>query len=132
VIVTEQGDKGEFSSVKYLNPPGGGNRLERCDAKSLAAKYGSKTRALFGGAPAAAAPAMPTAPAPKATTPPPPPSAPGKTASIEEAWAAWGKPDDVDGFYRLIEQVTGKADRDEVTPAGWARVVQAIADQRSF
>jgi len=132
VVETVQTDKGEFSSVKYLNPPGGGNRLERCDAKSLAAKYGSKTRALFGGAPAAAAPAKPTAPAPKATPPPPPPSAPGKTATIEDAWAAWNNADDVEGFYKLIEQVTGKADRDEVTPAGWARVVQAIADLRAF
>jgi hypothetical protein len=49
VVETVQGERGEFSSIKYINPPGGGQRLEKANAKGLAAKYGAKTRALFGG-----------------------------------------------------------------------------------
>jgi len=49
VVETIQGERGAFSSIKYINPPGGGQRLEKADAKGLAAKYGAKTRALFGG-----------------------------------------------------------------------------------
>jgi len=49
VVETVQGERGDFSSIKYINPPGGGQRLEKADAKGLAAKYGAKTRALFGG-----------------------------------------------------------------------------------
>lgn len=59
VIETVQGDRGEFSSVKYINPPGCGSQLVKADAKSLAAKWGAKTRALFGGAPAAPVSAKP-------------------------------------------------------------------------
>lgn len=50
VVETVEGERGAFSSIKYLNPPGGGGeRLAKADAKGLAAKYGAKTRALFGG-----------------------------------------------------------------------------------
>ena len=56
----------------------------------------------------------------------PPPS--GKTASIEEAWAAWGKPDDVDGFYALAQRVTGKADHNDIGADGWAAVIEAMQD----
>jgi hypothetical protein len=49
VVETIQGERGEFSSIKYVNPPGGGQRLEKADARGLAAKYGARTRALFGG-----------------------------------------------------------------------------------
>ncbi len=49
VVETIQGERGAFSSIKHINPTGGGQRLEKADAKGLAAKYGAKTRALFGG-----------------------------------------------------------------------------------
>lgn len=49
VVETLQGEKSDFSSIKYVNPPGGAQRLEKANVKSLAAKYGAKTRALFGG-----------------------------------------------------------------------------------
>ena len=55
VVETVQGERGEFSSIKYINPPGGGQRLEKANAKGLAAKYGARTRALFGGVSQAAA-----------------------------------------------------------------------------
>jgi hypothetical protein len=55
VVETIQGERGAFSSIKHINPTGGGQRLEKADAKGLAAKYGAKTRALFGGVPSAPA-----------------------------------------------------------------------------
>jgi len=116
VIDMVQGEHGEFSSVKYLNVPGGG-QMQKADAKSLAAKYGAKTRALFGGAP--------SAPKPKPVAPPPPA---GKGATIEEAWEKWGKPEDVDGFYAHARTVTGKADHNEIGPDGWAAVIDAMAE----
>ena len=64
VVETIQGERGEFSSIKYINPSGGGQRLEKANAKGLAAKYGARTRALFGGVPSA----------PAARTPSPQPS----------------------------------------------------------
>jgi hypothetical protein len=115
VVETIQGERGEFSSIKYINPPGGGQRLEKANAKGLAAKYGAKTRALFGGvpsAPAARAPSPrpndsvsasargngatadkpPLPPLPKASPPTPPfDSAQGKPVAVapstmEECW----------------------------------------------
>ena len=68
VIETVQSVKGEFSSVKYLNPPGG-QKMEKADGRALAAKYGAKTRALFGGVPAAPA-KKPAAPKPPAAAKP--------------------------------------------------------------
>lgn len=79
VVETLQGERGEFSSVKYLNVPGGGSAgLTKADAKSLAARYGAKTRALFGGAP--------VKPAAKPTPRPPMPAA-KKQYTMEECWA---------------------------------------------
>jgi len=117
VVETVQGEKGEFSSVKYLNVPGGGSRMEKADAKSLAAKYGARTRALFGGVPSVPKAKPPAPPAPKPS---------GKTATIEQAWAAWGKPDQVEEFYELARRVGGKADHNDITPDEWAKVIDAI------
>jgi len=117
VVETVTGEKGEFSSVKYLNVPGGGARMENADAKSLAAKYGARTRALFGGVPAA----------PKSKPPAPAvPKPAGKTATIEQAWAAWGQPDKVEEFYEMARRVGGKADHNDITPEGWAVVISEM------
>jgi hypothetical protein len=113
VVETVQGERGEFSSIKYINPPGGGQRLEKANAKGLAAKYGAKTRALFGGVSQTAGGSgqgavVRKAPSPQPSplkgegeerggrTPPPPPTPPfdsaqGKPAAVapstmEECW----------------------------------------------
>ena len=114
VVETVQGERGEFSSIKYINPPGGGQRLEKANAKGLAAKYGARTRALFGGVPAAGGSGQRTAgskgnphphplpsqgegeerggrtppPTPKAPPPPPtpPPVAAVTPSTMEECW----------------------------------------------
>lgn len=82
-----------FPKVKYLNPLGGKsiNMPEAADRKSVLAKYGSKFRALSGGAPVKTPAKAPTAPPAKKTPPPAPPAPPapvGPTATMEEAWAA--------------------------------------------
>lgn len=130
VIETAQGDKGEFSSVKYINVPGGGAAaLPKADAKALAAKYGAKTRALFGGTPQAA-------PKPPVAKPPPPPPAvqkPARPAStMEEAWEAFCKRHasktelELYGLWpQVIEKATGKAQND-CDAADWGEVLFAI------
>jgi hypothetical protein len=139
-IETIQGDRGAFSSIKYINPAGGGQRLEKANAKGLAAKYGAKTRALFGGAPAAgsAKPAAPvTRPAP-AAPPPPPQAAPSLPAlnvppsSMEACWEAFcrenpGKAER--DLYRewseYILTVTSRAQND-CTPGDWGLVLYRL------
>ena len=96
-----------YASIKWLNPSGGGVKMpEPVSRKDVLAKYGSKFKALSGGAkakttPAAAAKAVVSQPAAKATPPkaaaPAAKSPPGKrkaddplapTASQDEAWGA--------------------------------------------
>ena len=123
VIENVQGDKGEFSSVKYLNPIGGGQKLEKADAKVLAAKYGAKTRALFGGAPVSK-PKPPAPPAPKETT-----------STMEACWEAYleaGASDDADGWYQTIKDVTGK-EQNDCGSDDWGKLMERIkADQLPF
>jgi hypothetical protein len=119
VVETVQGEKSEFSSIRYVNPPGGGQRLEKANAKGLAARYGAKTRALFGGStpvtaggsaglttggtPAAPGrpfdsaqgrPAAPRPPAPPMAKPPPPPPSQASTSTMEECWGVFCKRND--------------------------------------
>lgn len=127
VIETVQGDKGEFSSVKYLNPPGGGSaRMEKADAKGLAAKYGAKTRALFGGTPAAPAP-KPPAPKSKA----PPPKSAGKVSTMEACWDEWCKdadPNDSDAWYAAVKRITGK-EQNDCQPEDWGKMLDVLSDR---
>lgn len=128
VVETIQGEKGEYSSVKYLNPPGGGGvALPKADAKSLAAKYGAKTRALFGGVPATAKPAAPKPPAPKPPAPKPP-STPKKPSTMEECWDIFCKANPAKTELELyqhwsdaIEKAVQKGQND-CTPEDWGEV----------
>lgn len=132
VVETIHGEKGEFSSVKYLNPPGGG-RVERCNAKALATKYGAKTRALFGGAPA-----KPATPPPARPKPPPPAAKHVRPGTMEEAWDAFCKHPLFDGkpeaelyvaWDKFLTEKAGKT-RD-LTPDDWGSVMDAL-DQVPF
>jgi hypothetical protein len=127
VVETVKGDVGEFSSVKYLNPPGGGGaKLEKPDAKALAAKYGAKTRALFGGAPAA-----PKPPAPK--PPPPAPLAkPAATSTMEKCWERFcelnSSRTELDLYAewpKVIQAGAGKGQND-CTPEDWGKVLAHV------
>ena len=84
-VETIQGERGAFSSIKYINPAGGGQRLEAANAKGLAARYGAKTRALFGGSPAKAAAKPPAASAARAV-PASPTSPRTKRGSSPRTW----------------------------------------------
>jgi hypothetical protein len=152
VVETVQGERGEFSSIKYINPPGGGQRLEKANAKGLAAKYGAKTRALFGGSPSASArgngatadkPLMPPfQKAPPPPTPPPFDSAQGRPpappvvavvpSTMEECWeqfcqvnASKTELELYDLWPKFVKEVTGKTQM-EVTPQGWGKIRDAI------
>jgi len=137
VVETVQGERGEFSSIKYVNPPGGGQRLEKGNAKTLAAKYGAKTRALFGGT--SAAPRPPAPPAAK----PPPPAPPRAEAAVEpstmeECWEAFCEVNKsktelelYDLWPKFVKEVTGKTQM-EVTPQGWGRVKDTIGKMLPF
>jgi hypothetical protein len=125
VIETAQGERGEFSSVKYINPPGGGSQaLPKADAKSLAAKYGAKTRALLGGT----APAAPKPPAAGKRPPPPATKPPAKPSTMEDCWAEFCKANEgtpetelYDAWHAKVLNVTGKTQND-CTPADWGKV----------
>ena len=146
VVETIQGERGEFSSIKYINPPGGGQRLEKANAKGLAAKYGAKTRALFGGVPSAPAARAPSPrPSPLkgegeergGKTPPPPPTPPPPAVAVnpstmEECWeqfcqvnASKTELELYDLWPKFVKEVTGKTQM-EVTPQGWGKVRDAI------
>ena len=151
VVETIQGERGAFSSIKHINPTGGGQRQEKADAKGLAAKYGAKTRALFGGVPSApAARALSPRPSPLkgereergGKTPPPPPTPPfdsaqGKPAAVapstmEECWeqfcqvnASKTELELYDLWPKFVKEVTGKTQM-EVTPQGWGNVRDSI------
>lgn len=133
VVETVQGDRGEFSSVKYVNAPGGNrSHLERADVSSLVAKYGAKTRALLGGNPPSA---------PHKRTPPPvmkKPSRPMKKetlpSNMEACWEEFCKknegksePDLYDLWPKLIENATGK-EQNDCSPQDWGLVMDAIEE----
>lgn len=122
VVEVIQGEKGEYSSVKYLNVPGG-RKMEKADAKSLATKYGAKTRALFGGVPTA-----PKPPAPKAKTPPP--GKPAATSSMELCWDKWieaGNDGDPEKWYAAVKDATGK-EQNACKAEDWGRMMASLTD----
>ncbi|MCE9616451.1 MAG: hypothetical protein K8T26_19430 [Lentisphaerae bacterium] len=135
VIETVQGDRGEFSSIKYVNVPGcGAAPLAKADAKALAAKYGSKTRALFGGVPAAAKPPNTKAP----PVPPPPAAATINPSTMEACWARFcevhqGKTELE--LYPLwaaaVQKHCGKG-QNEATPEDWGRFLTAHDDNLPY
>ena len=150
VVETIQGERGEFSSIKYINPPGGGQRLEKANAKGLAAKFGARTRALFGGSTplTTGGISQKVAPSPrpsplkgegeerKGKTPPPPPTPPPPAAvnpsTMEECWDQFCQVNSsktelelYDLWPKFVKEVTGKTQM-EVTPQGWGNVRDAI------
>lgn len=132
VVEIQQGDRGEFSTVKYLNPPGGAAaRMEKADAKTLATKYGAKTRALFGGTPAkSAAPAGPPASRPKPPAPAAKQEAPLATSTMEICWDKWleaGNDGDPDKWYQAVKKATGK-EQNVCTPQDWGKMFRDLTD----
>lgn len=147
--------------IQWLNTPGGGGgakmpqRMEAKDRKALLTKFGSKFKALSGGASKPA-----TAAAPKAAAPTPTPAAqpakaapaksaaggpPGRKAgspavgglprssSQEEVWTALTNrdpdksPDEhATDFYNAIDGVKPGSDGSDLSPAEWGAVATAL------
>ena len=127
-IELKQGRTATFANIKYLDPPGGqsggaampsaGNRA------ALLAKYGSKFRAIAGGAPAPAAkPAAPKAPPAK------PPTC-AAIAKISNQMACWNKFNEAGGnegeWFAMLEKVNPGTDQGDYTPTQWGKVMEYI------
>lgn len=140
-----------YTEIKWLDPVGGGGRElpQQVDAKSIAAKYGSKFRALYGGKsspakPASTAPNKPAAPASKSALPPSkpkaPPSAPKDDAAermkmANDAWSAMCAATDdmeeqarIDKWFELMEAHANTKDQTAVTCEQWKAIRNAIAE----
>lgn len=132
VIENEMYKDKESTKVKYLNAKGGGSGAipQAVDKASMLTKYGSKFRAVSGGAPAkkpavAAAPAKPkTAPAPAAKV---------ADSTQEIVWEAVckkhaGKSDDEINmeWFALIKSAVGKDAGDELTPQDYGKMLVKV------
>lgn len=125
-----------YSSVKWLNPLGGGPGVKMptpANKQSVLAKYGSRFRALAGGTPAKPA----TPPPPKAATPPPPPS--GPTATMEQAWnALWEANPGITNeqatqtWQREIARLFPGKTNSDLTPQDWAALKEELSDSVPF
>ena len=142
-----------FSSV-YMNPIGGSAKMpEAADRKSMLAKYGSKFKAISGGAAKPAAAKAAAAPATKAAAPAKAASAPAAKAAVsgppgrkstaavprtstqDEVWAAIvaANPDlddtaQAQAYYDAIEAVVegGSADPGSLTLQNWGQIMTNI------
>lgn len=133
---TFQNDKGEdvtVSQIRYLNPmSGAATALAKGDIKSIAAKYGAKTRAMFGAATKPAAP----------TTKKAPPKPPVKDAPVSTMEACWDKfceqnpgkseTDLYDAWPKAIAAATGGKAQNDLTPQEWGKVLAHVSDNLPF
>lgn len=130
-----------YFKVGWLNPLGGGKRIEPADRRSVLAKYGSKFRALAGGSAPAATPkaATPAAAKPAPAAPPkkatPPPAANGPVATMEEVWTAFcehheGKTqDELYALWpKLLTEECGTDNNSDITPQQWGALKSKLVD----
>lgn len=139
VVESEQGTDGNtYAKVQWLNPVGGGPGMKMpaaADRRSVLAKYGSKFRALAGGAPVKA-PAPPV----KKPSPPPPQKQPelptGPVSTMEEAWAELcqvneGKPEaELQSlWFATVERLFPGKTNSDLTPQDWGKVKASFEDK---
>jgi hypothetical protein len=144
-----QGDKATFVNIVFVDPPGGSGSLPTSGNKaSLLAKYGSKLRAISGGAPAKTAPpaVKPPVKAPPAKPPAQPtlpfkPAAPDIKGTASNQMAVWarfaegheGKSEEEISslwFAMLGEHFPG-IDQGDLTPMQWGHLFEVL-DQIPF
>lgn len=133
-----QGEKRTFVNVAFIDPPGGGGGIPASGNKAaLLAKYGSKFRAIAGGAPAKPAAAAPKAPpAPPARPPAKPPVKPAtafKASDQAEVWAAFAKVNaslDEDAltaaWFAKVDELFPGVDQGDLTPVQWGQMLAAV------
>jgi hypothetical protein len=125
-----QGNTTYFSKVQWLNPLGGSMKMpEAADRRSVLTKYGSKFRALAGGA-LAKGPATKPSPAAPPVAPPPPT---GPTATMEEAWQAMckaneGKPESelTQLWFATLREKFRTDNNSQITPQQWGQLVKDL------
>jgi len=139
VIETAPDNNGhDESKIKWLNAPGGG--MQRADAKTMAAKYSAKFRAVLGGATPAARPAaakpLPQPTLPRRDDPPRPPVAAAgvSNSTMDACWAKLcevmaDKPKEaIEGaWFRLIEKIGGGKEQADLLPADWGQAMALIS-----
>jgi hypothetical protein len=122
-------DSKTYFKAGWVNALGGGMKMpEAADRRSVLAKYGSKFRALAGGA--AVKPAAPKAAVP--ALPKPAPAAPtGPAATMEEAWEACCKNnvgnEEPSWFAAMASMFPGKTNTN-LTPQDWGRLKAHFSD----
>jgi hypothetical protein len=132
-------DNSVFTTVKYLDKPGGGGggMPQQGDRNAILSKFGSRLRAMAGGTPAAKptpAPAPPQPPPPSQPPTTPPPSN-VKPMEMSEAWSVFcekaGPAVDQNDlqkcWFKAIQEVTGKT-AEACSPDDWGRVAAAASD----
>jgi hypothetical protein len=140
--VDKEGNPVLFSRIKWLNALGAGIKMpEPADRKSVLAKYGSKFRALAGGAPAkapaASKPGAPGKPPTATSKKSPPPSA--KTlppSTMDECWEihcsnteSMTDQERTDIWFSTIRGLLGETiDTGVMTPDQWGKVKDKLAD----
>ena len=127
LIEMKAGTRGDtmFANIKFLDPPGGGSgggqMPESGNRAALLAKYGSKFRAIAGGAPAAKPPPA----APKA-----PPTIRQIMAPPSDQAACWARFCELggteDGWFKAIAAAVPGVDQGDLTPAQWGLVLKHI------
>lgn len=145
-IEHSQGTNRAFANIAFIDPPGGGSQMPVSGSKAaLLAKYGSKFRAIAGGAPSK--PAAPQAKVPPTAKPPPskPPIKPVKPdlkGTPSNQMACWQKlleenpgktEDEVTAiWFAVIEKLFPGIDQGDLTPKQWGEVFEALEDEVPF
>jgi len=139
VIETAPDNNGhDESKIKWLNAPGGG--MQRADAKTMAAKYSAKFRAVLGGTTPAARPAaakpmtQPTLPH-RQDAPRPAVAVPSvANSTMEDCWAKLceamaGKPEAViqAAWFRLLDKIGPGKNVADLSPTDWGQAMAMIA-----
>ncbi len=148
VVEHEDGRDGNtYAKVAWINPRGGrGAALPKSgDRNAILAKYGSRFRALAGGA-AAPAPKPPPPPAPPAADPPadapedaPPQAEPPRTAEMQDCWRKLCEKNPgkdraalTQIWWQVIKSVGGEKPQGDFTAEDWGRVLTAVEDDLPF
>ena len=134
-----QGNKATFVNIAFVDPPGGGGNIPASGNKaSLLAKYGSKLRAISGGAPAKPAAPVAKPPAKPPTQPALPlkPTMPDLKGMPSNQMAVWGRfaeahqgksEDEISQlWFAMIEAQYPGTDQGDLTPQQWGHLFDEI------
>lgn len=117
-----------YASIQWLNPPGrsfGSDLPQSGNRQALLSKYGSKFRAIAGGAPMKPPAKAPPAPPKKNATP-----TPSKAQRKSDQMSCWAKYCENggtdDGWFKMIAEAVPGVDQGDLTPEQWGQVLEHI------